>query len=63
MNAREFYEKVRELRRWQKAYFTTRTKQALEESKSLERIIDAEIDRVQKIMEERNNPKIFNDKT
>ena len=63
MNAREFYEKVRELRRWQKAYCSTRTKQALEESKSLERIIDAEIDRVQKIMEERNNPKIFNDKT
>ena len=56
MNAREFYEKVRELRRWQKAYFSTRTKQALEESKSLERIIDAEIDRVQKIIEERNNP-------
>lgn len=63
MNAREFYEKVRKLRRWQKVYFSTRTKQALEESKSLERIIDAEIDRVQKIMEERNNPKIFNDKT
>jgi len=60
MNAREFYEKVKTMRKWQKNYFSTHSRQALEESKKLEQIIDAEIERVEKLMWDRSNPGLFN---
>ena len=46
MNAREFFNKVTQMRSMQKEYFRTRSKTALQESKRLEREIDAEIKRV-----------------
>ncbi len=59
MNSKEFYEKVVRMRAAQKAYFKTRSTASLNESKKLEREIDAEIERVTKIQEERVSPKLF----
>ena len=46
MNAREFFNKVALLRNHQKDYFATRSRDALQASKALEREIDTEIERV-----------------
>lgn len=56
MTAKEFFYKVATLRYYQKEYFATRSRAALEQSKALEREIDAEIDRVNKIIEHKKNP-------
>lgn len=58
MNSKEFYDKVVRMRAVQKAYFKTRSTASLNESKKLEREIDAEIERVTKIQEERITLKI-----
>lgn len=50
MNAREFFDKVAQMRSMQKEYFRTRSKTALQESKRLERDIDMEIARVEGIV-------------
>lgn len=50
MNAREFFNKVAQMRSMQKEYFRTRSKTALQESKRLEREIDMEIARVEWIV-------------
>ena len=50
MNAREFFNKVAQMRSMQKEYFRTRSKTALQESKRLEREIDMEIARVEGIV-------------
>lgn len=49
MNAREFYDKVVQMRRMQKEYFKTRSKEALQKSKQLEKEVDNEIARVEGI--------------
>lgn len=59
MNNKEFYEKVVKMRAAQKAYFKTRSTASLNESKKLEMEIDAEIERVTKIQEDRLSPKLF----
>lgn len=46
MNRRMFFEKVALMRKAQKAYFRTRSHDALRKSKALEAEIDAEIRRV-----------------
>ena len=46
MDARQFFERVKIMRHFQKEYFKTRSRTALQQSKALEREIDAEIDRV-----------------
>ena len=46
MNAREFFEKVCEMRQAQKTYFKTRDQRDLRYAKVLETEIDKEIDRV-----------------
>lgn len=46
MNARQFFDRVVQLRKFQKEYFATRSKDALHQSIALEREIDAEIERV-----------------
>lgn len=46
------------MRKAQKEYFCTRSGRALTESKRLEREIDAEIERVNRILSEHRNPKI-----
>ena len=47
------------MRAAQKAYFKTRSTASLNESKKLEMEIDAEIERVTKIQEDRLSPKLF----
>lgn len=58
MNAKEFYDTVKEMREAQKNYFKFRTKQFLEESKALERTIDAENKRVDKIEIDKQQPRL-----
>lgn len=53
MNARQFYEEVKKMREFQKTYFRQRTQQNLEASKAQEKLIDAEIERVEKLLKER----------
>lgn len=50
MEHRVFFDKVSLMRMKQKEYFKTRSKAALEASKDLEREIDNEIERVNKII-------------
>lgn len=50
MNARQFFNLTARMRKEQKAYFKTRSRDALNRSKELERLVDAEIDRVNKIL-------------
>ena len=58
MNAKEFYDIVKAMREAQRNYFKYRTKQFLEESKALERTIDAEINRVEQIEIDKRQPRL-----
>lgn len=58
MDAKTFFDKVSQLRKVQKEYFRTRSGRALTESKRLEKEIDAEIERVNKVMADKQNPKV-----
>lgn len=58
MNAKEFFDLVCEMRKNQKAYFKTRDAVALSESKRLERQVDAEIERVNNILNDKQQ-KLF----
>lgn len=58
MTPKEFFDKVSRMRKAQKEYFRTRSGRALSDSKRLEKEIDDEIERVEKVMEEKNNPKM-----
>lgn len=53
MNARQFYEEVKKMRYLQKKYFLTRDHRALEASKKFEKRIDAEIERVERLLNEK----------
>lgn len=59
MNPKTFFDKVVKMREAQKTYFKNRSPSYLNESRRLEKEIDNEISRVQKVIEERNNPKLF----
>lgn len=50
MTAREFFEKVAEMRQAQRDYFKTRDKDTLINSKKLEKEVDDEIKRVTEIL-------------
>lgn len=50
MDAKQFFRLIEKLRNKQKEYFQTRTQTALKESKQLEKAVDDEIDRVNKIL-------------
>ena len=58
MTPKEFFDKVSRMRKAQKEYFRTRSGRALSDSKRLEEEIDDEIERVEKVIEEKNNPKM-----
>lgn len=58
MTPKEFFDKVSRMRKAQKEYFRTRSGRALSDSKRLEKEIDDEIERVEKVIEEKNNPKM-----
>lgn len=49
MNSKAFFDKVREMRAAQREYFKTRSADALSRSKQLEKEIDAEIKRVERL--------------
>lgn len=59
MKAVQFFKLVEELRKYQKEYFKTRSKEALQQSKALEKRVDDEILRVNEIMKKKN-PSFFN---
>lgn len=56
MTARAFFDLVREMREAQRSYFLTRSRDLLEKSKALEREVDREIARVDKLLGEKTNP-------
>lgn len=53
MNARQFFDRVAQLRKFQKEYFATRSKDALRQSIALEKEIDTEIERVQALLKDK----------
>lgn len=53
MNAKEFFDKVVEMRSMQKAYFSKRDSLVLKKCKEIEKEIDAEIERVSKVMNDK----------
>ena len=53
MNAKEFFGIVKEMRLQQKEYFKTRASDVLKKSKALEKRVDDEIARVERILSER----------
>lgn len=62
MNARQFFDRVAQLRKFQKEYFATRSKESLHQSIALEKEIDAEIERVQALLAQKQDvqqPNLF----
>ena len=62
MNARQFFDRVAQLRKFQKEYFATRSKESLHQSIALEKEIDAEIERVQALIAQKQDvqqPNLF----
>lgn len=61
MDARQFFERVKIMRHFQKEYFKTRSRTALQQSKALEREIDAEIERVNRLLDHKQpeTPNLF----
>ena len=54
MKARQFFDLVSEVRDAQKSYFKTRSKEDLQRSFTLEKQLDAEIERVKNILRKQN---------
>lgn len=59
MDHKEFYDTVRLMRAKQKEYFQTRSIKTLKECKQLEKQVDDEIVRVDKILLDRQQPTLF----
>lgn len=59
MNARQFFDKVVEMRRLQKEYFKSRSPFVLDKSKKIEKEIDDEIKRVQAIEVAKHQRSLF----
>lgn len=59
MNALDFFNLVTKMRDKQKEYFRTRSASALQESKRLEKQVDEEIQRVNGIIKDKQEPKLF----
>lgn len=58
MDAKQFFTLVARMREKQREYVRTKSSTALRESKELERIVDAEIERVNRIIYQQLNPKL-----
>ena len=58
MNARQFYDLVVELRKAQKIAATTLKYEEIERVAQLERVVDNEIERVTKILQQRNDEQL-----
>lgn len=59
MKPKEFFDTVSLMREKQREYFKTKSSTALTESKRLEKIVDKEIERVKRIIQEKQNPKLW----
>lgn len=59
MNALDFFNLVTKMRDKQKEYFRTRSASVLQESKRLEKQVDEEIQRVNGIIKDKQEPKLF----
>lgn len=60
MNSREFFDKVCELRKWQKEFARTRFTEAARKVKKIEQEVDAEVARVRAIIgAAKTKPNIF----
>jgi len=57
MNAKDFFTLVADMRQQQRDYFRTRNPRTLAESKRLEKLVDAEINRVHESISGRVLPK------
>lgn len=58
MNGKDFFDRVVELRRLQKEYFATRSRDILMQAKAVEKEIDDEIDRVNQMLATRSRNNI-----
>lgn len=58
MNAEQFFRLVEKMRAKQREYFRTRSQAVLAESKEYEQCVDAEIDRANKVLQEKIEPRI-----
>ena len=54
MDSQRFFRLVEKMREYQKKYFRTRTQKALRECRFYESQIDTEIERVNKVLSEKN---------
>ncbi len=54
MDSKQFFQLVEKMRELQKNYFRTRSQKALRECRIYESRIDTEIDRVNKVLSEKN---------
>lgn len=59
MDAKRFFDRVTYMRKLQKEYFQTRSPTVLRQCKQVEKEIDDEIERVNKIIAEQQQPKLF----
>lgn len=59
MDAKSFFKLVVAMRDKQKEYFRTRSQSSLRESKALEKRVDDEISRVEQILNDKREPKLF----
>lgn len=59
MTAHDFFTLVTRMRDKQKEYFRTRSSSVLQESKRLEKQVDDEIQRVNGIIKDKQDPKLF----
>ncbi len=58
MTSKEFFFKVATLRYYQKEYFATRSREVLAQAKAIEKEVDDEIARVNKILNEREKGQV-----
>ena len=59
MTPKDFFYRVVEMRRCQKEYLKNKRQIDLRISKQIEREVDEEIERVQKILHDKQNPQLF----
>lgn len=56
MDTKTFYTTVNRMRQAQNTYFQTRSKEALQRSKQLEKAVDSELARINAILKAKNQP-------
>lgn len=59
MDKKQFFNRVSYMRKLQKEYFQTRSSSVLRKCKQVEKEIDDEIERANKIITEQQQPKLF----